>query len=157
MKKIVIISLLVGIGIIIYFTRENYHVLNVPEKTEVVSAFGSSARKVMRPNAKVVAYFASKFSLQLLESYEHYRVEYPNIEFQYYIHASEKKKVIDYLKANGIKAPVYYDRNNDFKKLNLRIPDNVNFIGFIVDEDNRIIKMTNPTVSSFEQLLKKYN
>ncbi len=96
---------------------------------------------------KVIVYIWPEAIYQVLPGYIHYISKYHDIGFIFYFTKGESYDIKQQLEKIKFKYNVYIDLNHDHPYKEYP------FIGFIVDENNRVIDMTNPTLPSFRRIL----
>ncbi len=78
---------------------------------------------------------------------------YPNVKFIYFIDARDERLVTHYMKSKELNNfSTFWDKDGQFLPLN-NLEFDITFISFIVDRENKIIKMSNPSLANFEETL----
>ncbi len=77
---------------------------------------------------------------------------YKNFPFLFYIKTDEKELVVENLKELNFPLPVFIELISGERK-----EHRITLIGYIIDENNNIIKVTNPSMPGYNSLLKKYS
>jgi len=147
--------LLMGIvlGLIIWSPKKNFnskvHLLKLPSNKEMLAANDSIHFKYNPFNAKtkVVTYLKDD-AMYVLPQWIPYIKKYPNVSFIFYVNSTNKEYVIGGLKYFHFPLPVFINTNSKYNGYGL--------ICFVVDNQNKIIDISNPSMPNFNNLLKTY-
>lgn len=79
--------------------------------------------------------------------------KYPNVKFIFLIDAKEERLVKHYMKMKELSDfSVYWDKESQFLPAN-NLQSEITFISYIVDKNNKVIKLSNPSLANFEETL----
>ena len=65
------------------------------------------------------------------------------VNLNFIFHPKNVQEIINILKVNAFKHPVWIDINDSFNKLN-HLPSNMSFQTFLLDKDNKVVSIGNP-------------
>lgn len=137
------VIIILNIGIL----NNSSEYLILPENCEML-AWNDSIRFPYNPfkqNKKAVIFLADD-ALLALKGYIPYIEMYPETAVIVYVHSANKVKIVNWLKKEKFPYPVYIDLDNKFR--------NYGFIAYIVDENNKILELTNPSLPDFKNHFK---
>lgn len=132
-------------------TREHY--IKYPMKLPVVSQNGGSQLNGWLKSCNKVVIFMHVNNM-INPDWKHYMNTYPDTRFIFFIKAKDSAKIpalLTKLKIDG--HPVFLDKEGEFLAAN-DLQSDLTFISFIVNAENRVIAMSNPSLPNFEKILK---
>jgi len=88
-------------------------------------------------------------------NWRNYIEEYPHIKFIFFVQAKEQILVEKFMRTYNLKNySVFWDTEGKFISDN-SLETEIKFISFIVNKDNKILKVSNPTLPGFDKALKE--
>ncbi len=148
---------LISVSVIFSCNSKKKDVLYLPEGLSIVNTVNDrNMADELSKSTKVVAFFYSEHVRKIdLPRYNKFIKEYPELGFIFYVDHNDKISLKEFMKENRILSPVYFDPEQKFIEANKnRFRKNWTFIGYIVNAKNEIIRMTNPSLPDFEQVIK---
>jgi hypothetical protein len=104
---------------------------------------------------KVVVYQNLKFGYSEMFQWHEYIEEYPHVKFIFIVQAQDEARIKEFLLFYKLdNYSIFWDRHNRFKKDN-KIESEVSFIAFLVDKENKVVGLSNPTIPDFSKRLAK--
>lgn len=104
---------------------------------------------------KVVVYQNLKFGYSEMFQWHEYIEEYPHVKFIFIVQAQDEARIKEFLLFYKLdNYSIFWDRNNRFKKDN-KVESEVSFIAFLVDKENKVVGLSNPTIPDFPKRLAK--
>lgn len=134
---------------------EQKHLLVFNNDLEVFSlGQGSPLEQWLRCD-KVVVYQNLKFGYSEMFQWQEYIEEYPHVKFIFIVQAQDEARIKEFLLFYKLdNYSIFWDRNNRFKKDN-KVESEVSFIAFLVDKENKVVGLSNPTIPDFSKRLAK--
>ncbi len=153
MKKeiVALLTIVLVVGIIIYGKKkekEEKEIIKLPQNYELLKAHDSIEFK-FDPSAKqikdVVFIEDSEGVICEISRWIPYIKKYPKYPFLFYIRTKSKERVLKYLQAIKFPLPVFI---LPFRRTSMLL------VSYRVNEKNELLKIINPSLSTFEQFLK---
>ncbi len=154
MKKEMFILLIIVLiaGIIIHGCRkdkEKKEIITLPKNCEILKANDTLSFN-FDPFAKqikdVILIKDVNGVICELRNWIPYIKKYPRYPFLFYIQTDSKERLLEYLRAMEFPIPVFV---KPLKRTKMQL------IAYRVNEDNEVIELTNPTLSTFKPFLQK--
>lgn len=144
---IIIITIIAIILLNLGTLKNSSEYLVLPEDCEMVTWNDSIVfpYNPFKQKKKAVIYMSDD-ALLALKGYIPYIEMYPETAVIVYFHASSNDKIVNWLKHIKFPYPVFIDPDNKFR--------NYGFIAYIVDENNKILYTTNPSLPDFKHHFK---
>ena len=106
---------------------------------------------------KVVVYQNMKSEYYKMFQWHEYIVSHPHVKFVFVVEATDEERINEFLSFNKLNNySIFWDRHNRFKKKN-KVESEITFIAFLVDKENRVIGLSNPSIPDFPKRLAKLN
>jgi hypothetical protein len=104
---------------------------------------------------KVVVYQSLKIKDSGRFQWHEYIEKYPHVKFIFIVQAQDEARIKEFLLSYKLdNYSIFWDRHNRFKKDN-KVESEVSFIAFLVDKENKVVGLSNPTIPDFSKRLAK--